>query len=167
MSKADKKKSKKKIPRAKILKGKKPRANDVGVPEEEITLAQLIQNAAARGLHSARGGLYGRPVTDKELDGGDMRAGSTEDHSLIFLPVGTLKRAEDVPGQLRTPPKGATCACALGAQLLTPAVDNPVTMKTMAGNDAFDDERVHYQIEVPADERSANIGMAFEHALRP
>lgn len=35
-------------------------ANDEGVPEEELLLAALIQNAGSRGLRSCRGGYFKR-----------------------------------------------------------------------------------------------------------
>lgn len=43
----------KRLPKAKILKGRKPKANDTYEGfEDELALAELIQNAAACGLSS-------------------------------------------------------------------------------------------------------------------
>ncbi len=152
--------------KAKIIKGKKPKANDdyAGF-KDELTLAQLIQNAAARGLHSVRGGLFGRPFTEEELDddyGWADDLDTTDNTGEIGILKINLRASEIVPAQLRKPPNGATCACALGAQLMTPKVDNPVGLSAPDGNDPEDGQLCYW-----ADDRSANIGMAYEQALRP
>lgn len=175
---------KKKLPTAKIIKGKKPKANDEGVPEDEITLAQLIQNAAARGLTSVRGTLFGREITAEELSAQETIGGLDWDDpeydkaqrivdslnelsnydNLTGIYIAKVEEdAVEKPGCMKAPPKGATCACALGAQLLSPKVDNPVSVTAMQANDPEDGEIITFY----EDQRSADIGAAFEQALRP
>lgn len=133
--------------RAKIIKGYKPKSNDVDVPEDELTLAELIQNAASRGLHSVRYLFFGN-----------------KDEDSLYS-----KYSEDVavkrPGSAKNPPKGTTCVCVLGAQMLYPPVSNPITTtEVMKWNDASDGHKVETYL---GDDRSAQIGAAYEQALRP
>lgn len=170
--------------KAKIIKGKKPQANDVNVPEDEMVLAELIQNAAARGLVSNQGGLFGRFIvegTDDEYyaDGG-----------IVNIDPKCKTALQDnegfgARGVLTNPPGDADCACALGAQLLTPKISVPLRVNaTYEANDASDGQVVTFMSELDlyenpddaphkvvkmswADERSMQIGLAYEQALRP
>lgn len=115
-------------------------AKDEGVPEDEMVLAQLIQNASARGL---KGCKYARFKGE---------AGDIEYKPLPWDQVGTRE----------TPPPGTTQCCALGAQELSPPVSKPITL--CAGNDMDEDQRM---FGTAKDMRSLNIGAAFEQAMRP
>ena len=133
------------------------KANDVGVPEDEITLAQLIQNAAARGLTSTQGDLYrkdGRHVVLKDT------AYEYETYEDKYFPEDCGNENPAPAGKVRK--VDADCACAIGAQLLTPKIDRPLSFIAISGNDAHDDVALAY-----GDERSLNIGAAYEQALRP
>jgi hypothetical protein len=110
-------------------------AND-DIPEDEMTLAELIQNAAARGLKSCTGLWFDR-------GGGD---------------VGFYRYGDTA--KLDHPPEGATQCCVLGAQLLTPPVTHPLSARAYNGNDAADTTVCHDW------NRDSNIGAAFEQALR-
>lgn len=131
--------------------------------DEEYTLAQLIQNAAARGLTSVRGTLFGRPKQKGEKGVNTMKVGK-----LRFVTVESTKRESHSVTQtckrMSAPPEGTTCACVLGAQMLTPRIKNPIlTVTVTQANDAGD----KVEIDEYIDERSANIGAAYEQALRP
>lgn len=155
---------------AKIIKGHKPSAND-DVPEDEITLAELIQNAAARGLTSVRGTLFAKKLSNKELtlmEKGKYCIDTLSDDDIIIVVSHEYSEEMSVSPttkRLRNPPKGTTCACALGAQALTPRVTRPLLVvdSVLKGNDKKDDEI----IESYGDQRSADIGAAYEQALRP
>lgn len=161
--------------RAKLIKGYKPKANDnFDQYEDELTLAELIQNAAARGLHSVRGALFAKPANEGE-DDADIEA---DDGTRLTI-IEAKNLSEEVViqkkgGLRKNPPKGTTCACAIGAMALTPKLSNPlnVTQRLMAGNDAVDDHTVGGEVEWGVvydynDERSMQIGLAYEQALRP
>jgi hypothetical protein len=115
------------------------------VPEDEITLAELIQNAAARGLTSTQTALY-RDSSYADLYGPDRPRRT--------FSLGAVAEMEDAPA-------GATCCCVLGAQALTPPVSSPLGAQAYLGND-IDDE--HYGVSW---DRDSNVGAAFEQALRP
>lgn len=152
--------------KAKIIKGKKPKANDsYDSFEDELTLAELIQNAAARGLTSVRAMLYGK---------------STEYGDTVAIEVNTTEEGiVRVKGGTReNPPKGATCACALGAMALTPKLTKPLSISAMNGNDNSDGDKIHIEgdtwdedkheyVFAYDDVRSMQIGVAYEQALRP
>lgn len=124
------------------------RAND-NIPEDEMVLAELIQNAAARGLHSTRGRPFGKSV---DLDD-SCGVGTSEAVSRVTR--GDL---------LESPPPEATCCCALGAATLGPATGlyrEPGIADVYVGNDRDDDQALSGRM------RYVNIGAAFEQALRP
>lgn len=131
---------------------------------DELTLAELIQNAAARGLHSTRVTLYrdanGQAISPVYAEGGYIG------ENAIVNKGGAL---------LENPPEGTTCACALGAMALTPKLSYPLNTYAMSGNDCPDDAELDNSGKDPetepklyyADERSMQIGLAYEQALRP
>lgn len=161
--------------KATIIKGKKPKAND-SYPgfEDELTLAELIQNAAARGLTSVRGSLFARPKTKDDLE--TFKSGK---HCLVSVPAATIENeiVSEGGALFEAPPEGTTCACALGAMALTPKLTRPLSYSALSGNDASDKtqlDAVHSwdadgvtPVYVYDDIRSMQIGVAYEQALRP
>lgn len=161
----------KKLPKATIIKGKKPAANENYAEfNDERTLAELIQNAAARGLHSVRGGLFGRPMTKQELtdiETGDFESDGTEYLSTNYKGYEEADAVDPDCKRISRPPAGTTCACALGAQLMSPRLSDPLNYKAIHGNDATDGAPLETSVIGYADERSMQIGIAYEQALRP
>lgn len=156
-----------------ILKGKKPKANDSYEGfEDEFTLAELIQNAAARGLASYRGALFAKPGTFEEFDYDTGEYRDEETLVEINLNCGEETIVQKKGAIRKNPPKGATCACALGAMALTPKLTHPLTILAMQGNDHADGDELQSTIDPTektyyADLRSLQIGLAYEQALRP
>lgn len=156
--------------RAKIIKGKKPRANDnFDNFADELTLAELIQNAAARGLTSVRHTLFAKFVGDEDKVHDEDDDVDFYQHGKGYVGIGTNSDEEFIverKGAIRSnPPKGATCACALGSMSLTPKLTHPLSITAMQGNDTRTGEA--FTVEVYEDLRSAQIGSAYEQALRP
>lgn len=163
-----------------------PKANDNYENfDDEFTLAQLIQNAAARGLTSVKGALFAREMTSEEENAFEIleagldydnpdEYGDAEEIAMYLDRIDDLVKCDldfseeivvDKGGALLSkPPDGATCACALGAQSLTPKLSNPLNIKAMQGND---DNGSLQTIIIYDDLRSYQIGAAYEEALRP
>jgi hypothetical protein len=122
--------------------------------KDELTLAELIQNAAARGLKSTKLTLY------RDANGRALKS----QHGEGYI-------ASSGGGMLENPPEGTTCGCALGAMALTPKLTHPLTVRAMDGNDTVDRDYLPDDDNglafTYADERSMQIGLAYEQALRP
>ena len=141
---------------------KKQKANDKYPGfQDELVLAELIQNAAARGLSSTKGAMF--------RDAFGCLISVKQDEDQAVKAKGAVRK---------NPPKGAKCACALGAMALTPKLTKPLSILAMGANDTPDgyplrsEEDLNsdgYKLEITAygDERSMQIGLAYEQALRP
>lgn len=129
-----------------------PKANDKGIPEDELVVAKLIQNAAARCLVSNRGLVF------KDAKGNAV--GPVTDVAITRIMHKKL---------LANPPKGAVACCALGAACMTEDtglyLDHDPVLVT-GGNDASDYGQDYCLNEQPI-LRLISIGRAFEQALRP
>ena len=129
------------LPRAKMLYGRLPKANDKGTPKDELLLAKLIQNAAGNGLASTRGTRF------VSKDGNNLSPRHENAGRYVMW---------------RKAPPNATGCCALGAGQLRPMIN--LGEDVVGGNDTTDTGTFGW---INADPKWLTIGAAFEQALRP
>jgi hypothetical protein len=71
--------------KAKKIRGPKPAANDVGVPEGEMLLAQMVKRAKARGVRPVHGPKYAA------ADGSYVSTWEREEKACYACAIGALE----------------------------------------------------------------------------
>lgn len=122
-------------------KTSKDKESNDNIPDDELLVAKLIQNAQSRGLVSCRGSRF---KTTYGIGLFSMAEGIADDDWYACCAMGAASLEEDT------------------------TVEVSQMLRVIVGNDSLDvDEFYHVDMNDEISIKGVNVGAAFEQALRP